>query len=85
MLLGSPAQGATPRRCRGLLLARPGLGTAEHENDFSPKRDQGLETPWSFAFGGACLLKDRLAQACGQMIMEKLNRAQQLDPLLRGN
>src|SRR4029434_285717 len=62
-----------------------GEGLRSTQNDFSPKRYQGRETPLSFAFGGACLLKDRLAQACCQMIMEKLNRAQQLDPLLRGN
>ena len=59
-----------------------GQGLRSTQNDFSPKRYQGLETPLSFAFGGACLLKDRLAQACCQMIMEKLNRAQQLDSLL---
>ena len=29
-LLGSPAQGAPPSRCRVLLLARPASGTAEH-------------------------------------------------------
>jgi hypothetical protein len=50
-----------------------------------PKRRQGCQAPLWLAFGGAGLLKDRLAQAGRQVIMQELYGAQQLNALLRGN
>src|SRR5262245_35683124 len=78
--MGPPRAAAKRRFLQGL-----GQGLWGTQDNFGPKRCQSLKAPLALAFGGACLLKDRLAQACRQVILEELNGASQLDTVFRGN
>src|SRR5262249_767862 len=71
-----PPHAAAKRR----FLQGLGQGGRRAQNAGGPKRGQGLQAPWARAFGGACLLQDRLTQTRGQRTRQYLHGTQQVDP-----